>query len=246
MELAKQKIDTAEAVEVVRSVLSCAGYRVDDLIVKSTGEYSTIEKLGEYPFCRLKLDGNLPYISLCIGAFDDVERLSLLPAYANLKRSNEKFTKFYISTIEDILKYSDGIVSAYRFICRIPSRSPSGPSGDIEGDLRSFLGMIERYSSGSTKYSINHNEEAFFKAYLSLLIENGVDWLKLRPYRTADGSISVCGGVIRLQGRKTYMIYFQGGGDIRHKVDNRPLEEYISLQSNWVLFCKNNPDLLSF
>lgn len=243
-------LNSAESsgIETIKKILAESGFSADSLIVKRTTSYLTIELPGDYPFCRLKLSGDIFYISLCICDEGDIERLSLNPLYSPLKQSSTKFTRFEISGPEDISKFSDGVISAYCFIGRVPNPQSDNviKACGVSPDLSEFLSMIKLYSKGSRQYNISDDEISFLGAYQSTLSENGLNWRDFRPYRTADGGIHICGGNIRLQGRKTYMIYFQDGELPPRRVDNKPLSEYISLQKHWVSFCLKNKELIPY
>lgn len=234
-------------IENIQSILSDNGFLANNLIVKRTTSYLTIESPRSYPFCRLKLTGDIFYLALCICDYGDIERLLSNPVYAPLKDSSQKFTRFTIDGPADILKFDDGLISSYCFVEKIPNPKSKDTikADNISPDLSSFLGLIKQYSKGSRRYEISDDEVSFFGAYQRILSDNDLNWRDFRPYRTADGGISICGGNIRLQGRKTYMIYFQDGELPPRRVDNRSLSEYIELQNHWVAFCLKNRDMIS-
>ncbi len=236
----------AAAVNQIKDILLIEGFPVDNLIFKRVGSYVTIEREGDYPFCRLKLSGELFYISLCIGSARDIERLSADPRYSPLKDSTEKFTRFFISDPSDVSLYSEGIISAYRWICRIPTPGSAVEGSGVSPELSAFLALISCDSSGSLKFKLSADEIAFFDAYIKALSDAGLDCMAFRPCRTAAGLLSICGGYIKLQGRKTFMSYFPDGELPACRAENKTLPEYIELQKHWVAFSLKNPDLIRF
>ena len=241
-------LNVAESVAFgrVKDILLIEGFPIDDLIIRRTESYITIERKGDYPFCRLKLSGESFYISLCIGSARDIERLSSDPRYSLLKDSTEKFTRFVISDPADVSLYSDGIISAYRWICRIPTSDPAVEGGGISSKLSAFLALISCDSSGSLKFKLSADEIAFFDAYIKALSDAGLDCMAFRPCRTAAGLLSICGGYIKLQGRKTFMSYFPDGELPACRAENKTLPEYVELQKHWVAYSLKNPDLIRF
>lgn len=235
------------AVSAVERVLIGANYPVDDLVFRRAEKYLTIESSGNYPFCRMKLSGSSLYIELCICDPVDIERLSAIPIYSELSRSSQKFTRFYINGPSDVEKFSDGLISAFCFIN--PSfrqrRTVSLPADGLPPKLAEFFKKMEAFSGSSKRYKITDGEISFFGAYIDGLSARGLDWAHIVPDRMSDGAIKVPGGRIKLQGRKTYMIYTRPERSLSTTSENLSLEEYIELQKHWFSDCLKNRDIYS-
>lgn len=65
-------------------------------------------------FCRLKFSGKKHYIALSLHT-SDRKTLSSDPRFINFDFGNKRFSQIPIDTPEDILKYSDLIIPAYKW-----------------------------------------------------------------------------------------------------------------------------------
>ena len=233
-----------KAYDKIKNIIASSDLPAHDLVLGKTIKYLTVSSDGAYPFCNFKMSGNLYYIALCIGDHDEIANLVTNPVYRNLKDSSKKFTRFEIVEVDDIEKYAEGIVSACRWI-NPTFRQRKLATLDRVGlspDLKQFFSNMEALLTSSRKYKIIDDEIVFFQAYIDKLSASGLNWQNILPSRSSDGTICVCGGYVKLQGRKTKMAYRKHGATLVSFAENLPLSAYIELQKYWIADCLEDKD----
>lgn len=232
------------AINNLKKILVDHNFSVENLTVERTQTYLTVRDGKNLPFCRLKMNGNVFYISLCIDS-EDAKKLQDNPYYSNLNKENKKFTRFDIASEVDIFNYRDGIISSFQFMNPElrKKRLISLDTIDLSPNMKAFFGKMEAYSDSAQKYKLSNDEIAFFSAYIDKLSEYGLDWTMLKPNRMSDGAIKVWGGCVKLQGKKTYMFYTLPGEELSHYAENLTLPQYIELQRHWVEYCFSKKEI---
>lgn len=221
------------AIEIIRNILSENGLPSDGLATHRTKQYLTIGYGRNYPFCNLKLFGQSFYIGLCCDR--DTIATSKLP----VTDVNKKFARFLITSPADIKQCSESVVSAFRFMNPDYRIHDYMQFNELPELVAQFFSTMET-TSRRKEYNLSMEEILFFKSYIESLEANGLRWGNIQPDLMSDGSIRVRGGRIKLQGKKTYMIFTKPGKILATTVENLPLQEYIELQKYWILDCIDN------
>lgn len=228
----------SSAVEIIKTILLENALPADELVMRRTRQYLTVGYGENYPFCNLKLFGQSFYIGLCCDR-DAIEK-SQLP----ISDVNKKFVRFGITSPSDIKQCSEGVVSAFRFMNPDYRIHAYLQFNDLPACVAQFFCKMET-TSRRKEYNLSAEEILFFQSYIQDLEANGLNWNNIQPDLMSDGAIRVRGGRIKLQGKKTYMVYNESGKILTTTVENLPLQGYIDLQKYWILDCINNREMYS-